>query len=102
MEIYMTTTTRLVGRINFDNALLDSDLKTLSNLPAIKEQYDEFGSGTWINHSLWNRTGEWTDAQPSGGTRELHRTILNALIYQFRGPESPRFASLVDHVQPDN
>lgn len=52
----MTTTTRLVGRIQFDNDLLKSDLDVLSGLPAIKEQYDEFGSGTWINHSLYNRT----------------------------------------------
>lgn len=57
----MTTTTRLVGRIKFDNALLKKDLKVLSELPNIKEQYDEFGSGTWINHSLYNKTGEWTD-----------------------------------------
>ena len=74
----MTTTTRLVGRITFDNALLDSDLKTLSNLPAIKEQYDEFGSGTWINHSLWNRTGEWTDTVFSDYDHPAVRTQVGA------------------------
>lgn len=42
----MTTTTRLVGRIKFADELLRKDLKVLSALPAIKEQYDEFGSGT--------------------------------------------------------
>jgi Aspartyl/Asparaginyl beta-hydroxylase/L-proline 3-hydroxylase, C-terminal len=57
----MTTTTRLIGRLKFDNILLKKDLLVLSELPVIKEQYDEFGSGTWINHSLYNRTGEWTD-----------------------------------------
>ena len=57
----MSTSTRLVGRIRFDNELLKKDLKVLSGLPSLKEQYDEFGSGTWINHSLYNRSGEWTD-----------------------------------------
>lgn len=59
----MATNTRLVGRIKFDNAALKNDLKVLEALPIIKEQYDEFSSGTWINHSLWNRTGEWSDTQ---------------------------------------
>lgn len=59
----MATKTRLVGRIKFDNAALKEDLKVLQALPIIKEQYDEFSSGTWINHSLWNRTGEWSDTQ---------------------------------------
>jgi hypothetical protein len=57
----MATTTRLVGRIKFDNESLKKDLKVLSDLPSIKEQYDEFGSGTWINHSLYNKSGEWKD-----------------------------------------
>ena len=57
----MTTSTRLVGRITFDNELLKRDLKVLADLPSIKEQYDEFGSGTWINHSLYNRSGDWKD-----------------------------------------
>ncbi|WP_439920939.1 aspartyl/asparaginyl beta-hydroxylase domain-containing protein [Pseudomonas syringae] len=57
----MATRTRLVGRIKFDNELLKKDLQVLSELPIIKEQYDEFSSGTWINHSLWNSTGEWKD-----------------------------------------
>lgn len=59
----MAIKTRLVGRIKFDNDALKKDLKVLSALPIIKEQYDEFSSGTWINHSLWNRTGEWKDTQ---------------------------------------
>ncbi|KXU85523.1 hypothetical protein CI15_20410 [Paraburkholderia monticola] len=57
----MATSTRLVGRIKFDGELLKNDLKVLSELPSIKEQYDEFGSGTWINHSLYNKSGEWKD-----------------------------------------
>jgi predicted transcriptional regulator len=57
----MVSKTRLVGRIKFDNTSLKHDLKVLSELPIIKEQYDEFSSGTWINHSLWNQTGEWKD-----------------------------------------
>jgi hypothetical protein len=57
----MATSTRLVGRIKFDNKLLKKDLNVLENLPSIKEQYDEFGSGTWINHSLYNKSGEWKD-----------------------------------------
>ncbi|CAB3752480.1 aspartyl/asparaginyl beta-hydroxylase domain-containing protein [Paraburkholderia humisilvae] len=59
----MVTATRLIGRIKFDDALLSNDLEVLSKLPRLREQYDEFGSGTWINHSLWNRSGEWTDTQ---------------------------------------
>ena len=70
----MATKTRLVGRITFDNALLKKDLKVLSELPIIKEQYDEFSSGTWINHSLWNRTGEWTDTQYSDYDHPAIRT----------------------------
>lgn len=70
----MVTQTRLVGRINFDNELLKKDLKTLSELPIIKEQYDEFSSGTWINHSLWNRTGEWTDTTYSDYDHPAVRT----------------------------
>ncbi|MBB5411219.1 hypothetical protein HDG34_005179 [Paraburkholderia sp. HC6.4b] len=70
----MATKTRLVGRIKFDNALLKKDLKVLSELPIIKEQYDEFSSGTWINHSLWNRTGEWTDTQYSDYDHPAIRT----------------------------
>ncbi|WP_211468020.1 aspartyl/asparaginyl beta-hydroxylase domain-containing protein [Collimonas silvisoli] len=57
------TKTRLVGRIKFDNEVLRKDLEVLAGLPIIKEQYDEFSSGTWINHSLWNRSGEWKDTQ---------------------------------------
>lgn len=74
----MTTTTRLVGRFKFDNALLEKDLKVLSELPAIKEQYDEFGSGTWINQSLWNRTGEWTDTVFSDYDHPAVRTQVGA------------------------
>jgi hypothetical protein len=59
----MTSRTVLAGRIEFDNAALKKDLDVLSTVPIIKEQYDEFSSGTWINHSLYNRTGEWRDTQ---------------------------------------
>jgi hypothetical protein len=59
----MATNTRLLGRIEFDNDALKKDLKVLSELPTIREPYDEFSFGTWINCSLWNRTGEWKDTQ---------------------------------------
>lgn len=74
----MVTKTSLVGRLKFDNALLRKDLKILSELPVIKEQYDEFSSGTWINHSLWNRTGEWTDTQYSDYDHPAVRTQVGA------------------------
>ncbi|CAB3764260.1 aspartyl/asparaginyl beta-hydroxylase domain-containing protein [Paraburkholderia solisilvae] len=74
----MVTATRLVGRVKFDDALLKQDLKVLSELPLLREQYDEFGSGTWINHSLWNRTGEWTDTQYSDYDHPAIRTQAGA------------------------
>ncbi|MFC0399451.1 aspartyl/asparaginyl beta-hydroxylase domain-containing protein [Paraburkholderia rhizosphaerae] len=74
----MVTATRLVGRIKFDDTLLRKDLKVLSELPLLREQYDEFGSGTWINHSLWNRSGEWTDTQYSDYNYPAIRTQVGA------------------------
>ncbi|HEY3596590.1 MAG TPA: hypothetical protein VGL08_03605 [Paraburkholderia sp.] len=55
---------------------MKNDLKVLSDVPIIKEQYDEFSSGTWINHSLWNRTGEWTDTQYSDYDHPAIRTQI--------------------------
>ncbi len=78
----MTTKTCLVGRLKFDNDLLKRDLEVLSGLPLIKEQYDEFSSGTWINHSLWNRTGEWKDTTYSDYDHPAVRTqVGNATSY---------------------
>ncbi len=61
----MASKTMIVGRVNFDTAALERDLDALSRLPIIKEQYDEFSAGTWINHSIYNRTGEWNDTRYS-------------------------------------
>lgn len=61
----MASKTMIVGRIAFDTAALKSDLQVLSQLPVIKEQYDEFSAGTWINHSIYNRSGEWRDTRYS-------------------------------------
>jgi hypothetical protein len=95
----MVTATRFVGRIKFDDASLKKDLKVLSELPSLKEQYDEFGSGTWINHSLWNRTGEWTDTRYSDYNHPAIRTqvgtatsYLSGIIEQYFDLEHLRMA----------
>jgi hypothetical protein len=95
----MVTKTRLVGRIKFDNELLKKDLKILADLPIIKEQYDEFSSGTWINHSLWNRTGEWQDTQYSDYDHPAVRTkigtatsYLSKIIEEYFDVEHMRMA----------
>ncbi|GIZ50936.1 aspartyl/asparaginyl beta-hydroxylase domain-containing protein [Noviherbaspirillum aridicola] len=72
----MTTRTVLAGRINFDNAALKKDLAVLAGVPIIKEQYDEFSSGTWINHSIYNRTGEWSDTQYTDYDHPARRTQI--------------------------
>jgi hypothetical protein len=61
----MASKTKIIGRINFDSAALENDLAALASIPIIKEQYDEFSAGTWINHSIYNRTGEWSDTRYS-------------------------------------
>jgi hypothetical protein len=59
----MSSITRIITRFKFDDSLLKQELKVLEDLPRIKEQYDEFAYGSWINHSLWNNTGKWRDTQ---------------------------------------
>lgn len=59
----MSSKTCLATRIDFDSEALKRDLNVLAELPRINEQYDEFSFGTWINHSLWNKSGEWQDTQ---------------------------------------
>lgn len=95
----MASRTRLVGRIKFDNELLKKDLQILSELPIIKEQYDEFSSGTWINHSLWNSTGEWTDTTYSDYDYPAVRTqigtatsYLSKIIEEYFDTEHMRMA----------
>lgn len=72
----MTTKTRLVGNLKFDKDAIEKDLKILSEIPVIKEQYDEFSSGTWINHSLYNRTGEWKDTQYTDFSHPSRKTQI--------------------------
>lgn len=57
------TKTKLVANLKLDEKALAKELEFLDSLPKIKEQYDEFSSGTWINHSLWNSTGHWKDTE---------------------------------------
>src|SRR3990167_452581 len=49
---------QLIGRLTFDAVALQKDLQTVNFFPVISEEYSEFGTGTWLNHSLWNRDGD--------------------------------------------
>jgi hypothetical protein len=52
---------RILGRVDLDQARLREDLATLRGFPRIEEAYDEFSSGYWKNCSLYNSSGEAGD-----------------------------------------
>lgn len=86
----MASKTKLVGRINFDTQLIKKDLDYLLSIPLIKEQYDEFSSGTWINHSLYNQTGNWNDTQYSDYDHLAIKTE--------HGAATPYLSSIIEEV----
>lgn len=52
---------KIIGKISFDDALLQRDLETIATFPHLEEAYPEFGVGSWRNHSLWNKSGNYRD-----------------------------------------
>lgn len=86
----MASKTRIAGRIRFDAAALEHDLAALDRIPIIKEQYDEFSAGTWINHSLYNRTGEWNDTRYSDFEHPARKTQV--------GEQTPYLCRLVEEL----
>jgi Aspartyl/Asparaginyl beta-hydroxylase len=86
----MSSKTKLVGKINFNNQLIQKDLDYLASLPIIKEQYDEFSSGTWINQSLYNKSGKWDDTQYSDFD---HPAIKTA-----HGTNTPYISEIIEQV----
>ena len=54
---------KVIGKLHMDNELLQKDLDTIAQFPVLDEAYPEFGVGTWKNHSLWNKTGDYRDMQ---------------------------------------
>src|SRR5438874_155506 len=53
---------RILGRINFDEVAVERELKILDEIPKAPEAYDEYGSGLWKNYSLLNVSGKSDDS----------------------------------------
>lgn len=51
----------IFGKIELDDTQLQKDLEIVKGFPRISEEYDEFGTGVWINNSLWNASQDATD-----------------------------------------
>jgi hypothetical protein len=51
----------IFGKIELDDTQLKKDLEIVKGFPRISEEYDEFGTGVWINNSLWNASQDATD-----------------------------------------
>lgn len=56
-------TSQIIGKIKMDDSLLQKDLEAISKFPILEEAYPEFGTGTWKNYSLWNKSGDYHDMQ---------------------------------------
>ncbi|GHH72894.1 L-proline cis-4-hydroxylase [Streptosporangium violaceochromogenes] len=52
---------RILGRIPLDDDRLAADLAALARMPAQMEPYEVFTTGRWVNHNLWNASGEGED-----------------------------------------
>ena len=53
----------IIGRLDLNEEKLRKDLETVTNFPVLKEEYSEFGVGTWKNDTLWNENGNFRDTQ---------------------------------------
>ncbi len=70
----------ILGRLNFDDALLQEDIAKILQFGDVKEEYSEYRFGTWKNYVLWNGTGKQKDTLfvgVAGGTlkTELGRQL---------------------------
>lgn len=54
---------QMIGKLVFNDEFLSRDLATIAKFPVLVEEYEEFGTGTWKNHSLWNNDGNFKNTQ---------------------------------------
>lgn len=54
---------QMIGKLILNNEFLARDLATIASFPTLIEEYKEFGTGTWKNHSLWNNDGDFKNTQ---------------------------------------
>jgi hypothetical protein len=52
---------KIVGKVSFDEQLLQQDIAKILAFPDVKEEYSEYRFGTWKNYVLWNGTGRQID-----------------------------------------
>lgn len=52
---------KIIGKLLMDDQLVKKELETIAQFPLLEEEYPEFGVGTWKNHSLWNKSGDYRD-----------------------------------------
>lgn len=52
---------RIISKIELDDALLQKDIETILNFEDVKEEYSEYRFGTWKNYVLRNGTGNQAD-----------------------------------------
>lgn len=71
---------KLLGTAELDFAALEPDLTFLRDLPRLAEAYDEFSSGGYRNHSLWNATGRASDSRYQANSAGAQRTDFGAAV----------------------
>jgi hypothetical protein len=52
---------RIIGKIDLDDSLLQQDIERILNFEDVKEEYSEYRFGTWKNYVLRNGTGNQAD-----------------------------------------
>lgn len=61
---------KIIGTVDLDDALLDSEIKKILEFGDVKEEYSEYRFGVWKNYVLWNGSGDVKDTLfkgPQGG-----------------------------------
>lgn len=71
---------KIIGRLSMDEDSLQADLEAISRFPLLQEVYPEFGVGSWKNHSLWNKSGDYLDMQVQDSTTPAKVTALGAQL----------------------
>lgn len=71
----------ILRKFIFNEEELTRDLGKIKNFPVIEEEYDEFATGIWLNHSLWNENGNYHDTQYRDATSCKPTTLGEELSY---------------------
>lgn len=74
----------IIGKLYFKDLSLQNDLTIIKSFPVIQEEYDEFGTGVWINHSLWNEDGNYLNTQYKDYEGKLTCTTLGDKLSYLR------------------